>query len=146
MGKNRQGVCCIFQVIMKELVTLLFETNKDKGRAGISAAIAYFGMNGYTVCIPLNDTQDYDLIVDDGNDILKISCKATGSHASSGYSVVSLRNCGGTNGSVYGREKEKNNDYVFVLNEKGEEWLLPQNILTSNSMTLGEKYSQYKIE
>jgi len=35
---------------------MLFETNKDKGRAGISAAIAYFGMNGYTVSIPLNDT------------------------------------------------------------------------------------------
>lgn len=35
---------------------MLFETNKDKGRAGFAAAIAYFGMNGYTVSIPLNDT------------------------------------------------------------------------------------------
>ena len=42
---------------------MLFETNKDKGRAGMSFAIAYFGSNGYTVSVPLNDTQWYDLII-----------------------------------------------------------------------------------
>ena len=124
---------------------MVFNTNKDKGRAGISAAIGYFGMNGYTVSIPLNDTQDYDLIVDDGTKLMKISCKATGSRSSSGASIVGLRNSGGTSGSVYGRENEKDNDYVFVLNELGEMWLLPKNILTTNSMNLGEKYSQYRI-
>ena len=46
---------------------MIFETNKDKGRAGLSAAIAYFGMNGYNVSIPLNDTQDYDLVVEKDN-------------------------------------------------------------------------------
>ena len=43
---------------------MLFETNREKGRAGMSLAIAYFGSNGYTVSIPLNDTQWYDLIVE----------------------------------------------------------------------------------
>lgn len=126
---------------------MVFETNRDKGRAGLSAAIAYFGMNGYTVSIPLNDTQAYDLIVDNGEKLMKISCKATGSRKPSGASVVSLRNCGGTDGSVYGREKDKDIDFVFVfvLNELGEQWLLPSEILTSNSMTLGEKYYQYKL-
>jgi hypothetical protein len=32
------------------------ENNKDKGKAGLSLAIAYFGTNGYTVSLPLNDT------------------------------------------------------------------------------------------
>ena len=36
---------------------MLIETNKDKGRYGFSLAIAYFGANGYTVCLPMNDTQ-----------------------------------------------------------------------------------------
>ena len=40
----------------KELIKLLFETNKDKGRAGMALGIAWFGANGYTVNIPLNDT------------------------------------------------------------------------------------------
>lgn len=39
-------------------------TNKEKGRIGLSLAIAYFGKNGYTINIPLNDTQWYDLVVE----------------------------------------------------------------------------------
>lgn len=49
---------------------MIFNDNKNKGRAGLSLAIAYFGCNGYTVSLPLNDTQDYDLIVDDGEKII----------------------------------------------------------------------------
>ena len=40
------------------------ETNKEKGNTSLGVAIAYYSSNGYTVSIPLNDTQDYDLIVD----------------------------------------------------------------------------------
>ena len=43
---------------------MIFETNKDKGRAGMALGIAYFGANGYTVSIPLNDTQWYDFIAE----------------------------------------------------------------------------------
>ena len=123
---------------------MLFETNKDKGRAGLAAAVGYFGTHGYTVSLPLNDTQDYDLIVDNGR-IFRVSCKATGQRTKYGVSVVDLRNTGGTNGSVYGREQNKNIDYIFVLNEAGEMWLLPKEVLTSNSINLGEGYNQYKL-
>lgn len=123
---------------------MLFESNKDKGRAGLSAAIGYFGTHGYTVSIPLNDTQDYDLLVDNGN-IYRISVKATGQRTPYGVSVVSLRNMGGTKGKVYGRECDKEIDYVFVLNDEQEMWLLPREILNANSLNLGENYSQYKL-
>ena len=33
------------------------DTIREKGNAGLSLGIAYFGSNGYTVSIPLNDTQ-----------------------------------------------------------------------------------------
>ena len=42
---------------------MLVDTNKNRGRAGLSLAIAYYGANGYSVNIPLNDTQWYDLIL-----------------------------------------------------------------------------------
>ena len=43
-------------------------TNKEIGNASLGTAIGYFTNTGYTVSIPLNDTQDYDLLVDfDGN-------------------------------------------------------------------------------
>ena len=40
--------------------------------AGLSIAIAYFGSNGYVVSIPLNDTQDYDLVVEKDNKFYKV--------------------------------------------------------------------------
>lgn len=57
---------------------MLFETNKEKGRAGLSLAIAYFGANGYSVNIPLNDTQWYDLVIEKDGKFETVQCKATG--------------------------------------------------------------------
>lgn len=54
-----------------------FETNKEKGNSSLGIAIAYFSTNGYTVSIPLNDTQDYDLIVEKEN---KFYCTAYQGH------------------------------------------------------------------
>lgn len=45
-----------------------FFSNKQKGNTSLGMAIAYFSSHGYTVSIPLNDTQDYDLIVEKGKD------------------------------------------------------------------------------
>ncbi len=39
-----------------------FHTNKEKGNTSLAIAIAYYVSNGYTISIPLNDTQDYDII------------------------------------------------------------------------------------
>lgn len=37
---------------------------KQIGRIGLSMAINYFICQGYTVSLPLNDTQWYDLIIE----------------------------------------------------------------------------------
>lgn len=124
---------------------MLFDTNKNKGRAGLAMAIGYFGTHGYTVSLPLNDTQDYDLIIDNGT-LYRISVKATSQKTPYGVTVVSVRNTGGTKGSVYGRECEKNIDLLFVLNEDKELWLIPKDKLTSNSINLGKNYDRYKLE
>lgn len=124
---------------------MLFETNKEKGRAGLAIAIGYFGSHGYTVSIPLNDTQDYDLLIDKDNTISRISVKATAQRSEYNIPIVNLVNSGGTKGSVYGRECNKNIDYVFVVNEEQSMWLLPKNILKTKNMYLGEKYQKYKL-
>ena len=54
-----------------------FNTNKEKENTGLGIAIAYYTANGYIVSVPLNDTQDYDLIVDKNNKIFKVQVKAT---------------------------------------------------------------------
>ena len=100
---------------------MLFETNKDKGRAGMSFAIAYFGSNGYTVSVPLNDTQWYDLIIEKDGIFQTVQCKATGSQ----NNVISLRNCGGTKGKEYDNVLNHNLDLLFCLNSKQELFVIP---------------------
>ena len=55
-----------------------FDTNKEKGNSGLGMAIAYFTTKGYTVSIPLNDTQDYDLVIERCNKLYTVQVKATG--------------------------------------------------------------------
>ena len=78
-----------------------FCTNKEKGNAGLGMAIAYFSTNGYTVSIPLNDTQDYDLIIEKNSLLQTVQVKATGCKTKYGVYQVALKSCGGTKGETY---------------------------------------------
>ena len=79
---------------------MIFDTNKEKGNSALGIAIAYFSTNGYIVSIPLNDTQDYDLIVDKNNKVEKIQVKSTGCITKYGKYQVALKSCGGTKGKM----------------------------------------------
>ncbi len=100
---------------------MLFETNRDKGRAGMAMAIAYFGANGYTVSIPLNDTQWYDLIVEKDGEFKTVQCKATGSADNS----VSIKSAGGTKGAVYDTLLNHPVDYLFCLDGNLNMYVIP---------------------
>ncbi len=126
---------------------MLFETNKQKGNAGLVAAIAYYGMNGYTISIPLNDTQDYDLIIDNGESLLKVQVKATAQRSEYGYSVVSLKSCGGTKGTTYKTVIDTNIDILFVFTELQEMYEIPiTDITVTSSLNLGPERQQYRID
>ena len=100
---------------------MLFETNKDKGRAGLSMAIAYFGSNGYCVNIPLNDTQWYDLVIEKDGIFQTVQCKATGSSDNN----ISLKSCGGTVGKIYDNILNHPLDILFCLDEKQNIYVIP---------------------
>ena len=116
---------------------MLFETNKQKGNCGLAAAIWYFTQKGYTVSLPLNDTQDYDLVVDMEDGLKRVQCKATSQRSRYGITTVPLKSCGGTKGTIYKTAKDTKIDYLFVLNEEEEKWLIPiQEITQTSSMNL----------
>ena len=100
---------------------MVFETNRDKGRAGMAAAIAYFGMNGYTVSIPLNDTQWYDLIIEKDGLFKTVQCKATGS----ANNVISLKSNGGTKGVAYDNVLNHAVDYLFCIDANMNMYVIP---------------------
>lgn len=124
------------------MIVLLFETNKERGNAGLSCAIAYFGMNGYTVSIPLNDTQDYDLIVDKDGLLQRVQVKSTSVYRYGAYQV-SLRSCGGTKGKPYKTVIQSEADLLFVLCGDGSMFLIPVSELSqSTTLALRDHYSK----
>ena len=123
-----------------------FNTNKEKGNTGLGIAIAYYTSNGYIVSIPLNDTQDYDLIVDKDNKIRRVQVKATSCKTKYGNYQVALKSCGGTNGKTYKTIINTNIDEVFILTDNIDIYIIPiEKINNYSTLNLCEKYRNYKV-
>lgn len=97
-------------------------------------AINYFTCQGYTVSIPMNDTQWYDLIIEKDGKFETVQCKATQTE----NDLISFRSTGGTNGSVYDNLLNHSElDYLFCVNKDFNMWLIPvKDIATKNSIRL----------
>ena len=123
-----------------------FNSNKEKGNTGLGIAIAYYSANGYTVSIPLNDTQDYDLIVDKDNILKKIQVKATSCKTKYNRYQVALKSCGGTKGGTYKTVVDTNIDEVFIVTDSLELFRIPIEVIKNKAtLNLCEKYEKYKI-
>lgn len=124
-----------------------FSTNKEKGNSGLGIAIAYFASHGYIVSIPLNDTQDYDLIVDKNNVIQKVQVKSTAFKTKYGIYQVALKSCGGTKGKTYKTLIDTKVDILFIVTEKLESFLIPANTIKNKAtLNLNEKYFKFKVQ
>ncbi|MBR6504598.1 MAG: hypothetical protein IKT41_02605 [Clostridia bacterium] len=123
-----------------------FKTNREKGNASLGIAIAYYSSNGYTVSIPLNDTQDYDLIVDKNNNLKKVQVKSTSCKTKYGNYQVALKSCGGTKGATYKTIIETNIDEVFILTEDMGMYILPiKEIKNKSTLNICSKYEKYRV-
>ena len=118
-----------------------------QGNLGLSKAIDYFTSHEITVCIPLNDTQKYDLVADFNGGLQRISVKTSrfeGRHG--GYEVL-LKNCGGSSGKSKVRYFDNSTcDYIFVLTGDDKLYLIPSSgIESKNSIVIGNKYAEYEV-
>lgn len=123
---------------------MVLDTRRNIGNAGLAMAIAYFGSNGYTVSVPLNDTQDYDLVVDMGGDLKKVQVKATNSkYSANSYSLL-LKTVSGTTRKVYKTVVDTDIDYLFCLCGDGTMFLIPkEEIKNRNTLCLSTSKSKY---
>lgn len=121
-----------------------FDTNKNIGNAGLSCAIAYFGSNGYTVSIPLNDTQDYDLVVDIDGTLKKVQVKATNVKDTNNSYKISLRTISGTTRKVCKTVIDTDIDLLFCLCGDGSMFLIPKEIIkNTNTLSLYKAKSKF---
>lgn len=126
------------------------KNTKQQGNIGLGMAIQYFTENLYTVSLPLNDSQDYDLIIEDRDGSLKkVQVKTTHSKSECGTYCVNLRVLGGNSKKNYVHKKgnEIIYDLLFVLCDNGDRYLIPKNIINnkSSAITVGKMYLKYKL-
>lgn len=107
---------------------------KQTGRIGLSMAINYFTCKGYTISIPLNDTQWYDLIIEKDGKFETVQCKATQTQSDK----IDFRSTGGTKGTSYDNLLNHSAlDWLFCVNKDLNMWLIPiKDITTTKQITL----------
>lgn len=119
-----------------------------QGNIGLGMAIAYYTSNCFRVLLPLNDTQKYDLVFDDGNKLNKVSVKTTRrKNKNKKFFEVQLKNTGGSSGVSKIRNFNKNDcDFVFVFTVDGTMYQIPSDtIISHTSLVLTEKYEKYIV-
>lgn len=119
-----------------------------QGNAGLGVAIQYFTSHQMTVCLPLNDTQKYDLVADINGSLQRISVKTSKNKKNSTSYEVGLRNIGGASGkSIVRKFNNKDCDYIFVLIGDNRTYLIPSNVVhNSNCIVVGGfAYSEYEV-
>lgn len=112
-----------------------------KGNVGLGQCIAYLTKLGYIISLPLNDSQSYDLIFDDGV-LYKVQVKTTNKIRNNSY-VVKLAS------ETHNYSKHFNNkdsDFLFILCGNKDMYLIPTiNIEAKASLNLGEKYKKWRV-
>lgn len=122
-------------------------STKQQGLVGIGAAIAYFTSAGQTVSMPINDSQDYDMVVEIDKSLKKVQVKTTRYVKPSGAYCVTLKSSGGTAGTVYATVATGSADLMFVLTESGDKYLIPVEAFkdVAGSLTLSDKWLKFKL-
>jgi PD-(D/E)XK endonuclease len=144
------GVCSyhfsLLFYIGREFIKMLEQKNTVmQGNVGLALAIAYFAIKGYPISIPLNDTQDYDLIIDIEGVLKKVQVKTSNCKNGSGNYQVELRSKYGGKGNVSKFFNENSSDILFVVDGDGNQYLIPiEDIKSKTTITLSA-YKQFRI-
>ena len=126
------------------------QNNPNKqGDMGMGLAISYFTLKGWTVCLPLTDSQSYDLVVDDGINLNKVFIRTSTRKVESGGYEVNLRSQGG-NFTRKNKTKlfdKSKCDLVFVACSDGRQYLIPSDKINSKSTISvgGKTYNTFLI-
>ena len=107
----------------------------------------WFSKMGYTVNIPITDSQDYDLIIDREGKLLKVQVKTTKFKIRDGVYQVSLKTCGGNrSGQTIKNFNENGSDLLFVLTDEGTTYLIPKEDIHSNTcINLNTTLEEYRV-
>lgn len=128
-------------------ISLLQKNTKKQGDVGLGVAIGWFVLQGYTVSVPLTDSQDYDLVVDINGTLKRVQVKTTRFLENNKFRVnLSVK---GGNRSWNGKPKKFNTsavDLLFILTSDNVKYLIPTSSFDAvHKLTLSKKYFEYIV-
>lgn len=128
---------------------------KMQGDVGVARAVYEYTKMGYTVLAPLSDSDKYDLVIGNGQMLMKVQvktsrCKSQGGENRTGYQVNLSTKGGNTKINTIRTRESTDYDVLFVLVETGDCWSIPTAALgdAKHSICVGssaDKYKQYKL-
>lgn len=115
-----------------------------KGNIALGKAISYFTEQNYTISIPLNDSQWYDLIIEKEGIFQTVQVKYTSEkHYDNSYSC-SLRTTSGTSRKKLYSVVETPVDFLFCYCDNGWAFNIPvKEIKNKTTISLFEEKSKY---
>jgi hypothetical protein len=121
---------------------------REQGLIGFTDAVAWFGGRGWSVSVPLIDSQPYDLVVDDGTQLHRVQVKTTTYRTKYGVYCVQLCTNGGNQSfRTVKRFDPSACDLLYVLTDARQRYLIPTSaITTTTSLNLGTKAADYRID
>ena len=114
--------------------------HKTQGDLAENVAILYFTSIGYLVSKPVTHSSYYDIIVDNGEKLLKVEVKSSKYEKSNNSYEITLKTSGGNRKSNYISKlpNDVNTDYLFAVifaKDKTECYLIPS-IIVSNKKSI----------
>jgi len=110
-------------------------TTQRKGDIAVSRAISTFTKMGYDVALPFTESTAYDLIVDVSGKLKKVQVRY-----SSDKEVPLRRIHSNSNGYVIKKTKPGAYDWLYVLRDTGQEYLIKKCLINRTTITPGAEY------
>jgi hypothetical protein len=121
--------------------------SRVQGDAGLGIAIAYFSRSGVRVGIPLTDSQPYDLMIDDGEQLSRVQVRTTTCKRGNFY-IVGLKTVGANSTQVITKLFDGSAyEWLFVVCGDATAFLIPTTAIDArHSILLGRKYERFRLE
>lgn len=124
------------------------KNTKQQGSVGLGLAIAHYASRGFIVSIPLNDSQDYDLIVDKGDTLCKVQVKTCRLVERGQYKVTMSMQGGNRKGSYMGKlGTQFRYDILFVVTGDGARYEIPRQAIAhiKTRLMLPSLYARFAL-
>jgi hypothetical protein len=127
--------------------TLWRANPREQGLLGLTDAIGWFGRQGWSVSLPLIDSQPYDLIADDGTALHRVQVKTTTRRSPGGRYIVQVCTRGGNRSFHTTKHFDARScDLLYVLSDDGARYLIPSaEVGVRSALTLGDRVQRFRL-